>query len=837
MRKYRKNRKIWTAFLLIICMVLSLAACGGKNSSPNENTTEINKVETTEAVLTPTQAASVPSANVPESTSAPTEPSETKTEEKQTPVQILSLKKQRNSNYDWDDTTLLVQSEYSNVTLWHEDAGEYPELAEVLEQVASMSDRSMENEYENLVSFAKEEQESMGDAFDTNVSTLDIQVRRADSVAVSLLSDSYSDFGQIEEFRAMHGSNYDTQTGKELKLSDVIKDMKPVPELVEQELNSHMWAGDFSYDSIVADYFKNTPEDGIRWTLDYNGVTFYFGPGDLAEEGFGSQSATISFAEHSELFEEKYMSVPEAFMVRLPMDHSFFTDLDGDAELEELNVTSFYNSDVGFYTQFGIYTDAGGHYDYQECFADDMMPYYVKTGDGGQYIYLFLEHREGMFPSFTLEVFDVSDAQCDYVGTRTVGPAYISSNLYRVPTDPENLYLDDYESMEQDAMLYRVGTLGLPEMIDLSPEGYTVTVGTVEELLDCIGPQVGIILKPGYYNLSEYIEDVWEREGEHWNETHPYVQLRDCYDGVEVVIRNVDGFSICGDGENRTEIVVDPRYAQVLNFKNCSDLMFLGLTMGHTETGECSGNVLDFYGCQNVILSAMDIYGCGFFGIGCYDGTGNMNVYSSTIRDCTNGPLEITNGVGRFEFRDCWLVDSGAYAHYEATQDSELAFYDCVFGENETSYFMFHGDVYTENCAWSENYLYPDYEPDLDRWITFDADRMEEIPIRRETIERTSWNGYVMVNPESGESVSLPYEVSDGSHDWVFMSLNEDGTGWFEDRTGGSDITWDCDDGVNAWITFEDGRNYYITSYHLNDKMHDNTWLLLEMEKYLVWMY
>ena len=259
MRRYRKNKKIWTAFLLIICMVLSLSACGGKNSSPNENTTEINKVETTEAVLTPTQAASVPSANVPESTSAPTEPSETKTEEKQTPVQILSLKKQRNSNYDWDDTTLLVQSEYSNVTLWYEDAGEYPELAEVLEQVASMSDRSMENEYENLASFAKEEQESMGDAFDTNVSTLDIQVRRADSVAVSLLSDSYSDFGQIEEFRAMHGSNYDTQTGKELKLSDVIKDMKPVPELVEQELNSHMWAGDFSYDSIVEDYFKNTP--------------------------------------------------------------------------------------------------------------------------------------------------------------------------------------------------------------------------------------------------------------------------------------------------------------------------------------------------------------------------------------------------------------------------------------------------------------------------------------------------------------------------------------------------------------------------------------------------
>ena len=78
-----------------------------------------------------------------------------------------------------------------------------------------------------------------------------------------------------------------------------------------------------------------------------------------------------------------------------------------------------------------------------------------------------------------------------------------------------------------------------------SPEGDTVTVGSIEELLEAIGPQTGIMIKPGYYNLSEYIEDVWAREGESWNERHPYVQLRDCCDGVEVVIRRVDGLSIC----------------------------------------------------------------------------------------------------------------------------------------------------------------------------------------------------------------------------------------------------------------------------------------------------
>lgn len=98
---------------------------------------------------------------------------------------------------------------------------------------------------------------------------------------------------------------------------------------------------------------------------------------------------------------------------------------------------------------------------------------------------------------------------------------------------------------------------------------------------------MGIMIEPGYYNLSEYIGVISAREGENWNERCPYVQLRKCFDDVEVVIRRVDGLSICGDNENLPEIVVDPRYAQVLSFEKCHNLTLSGLTMGHTETRDC----------------------------------------------------------------------------------------------------------------------------------------------------------------------------------------------------------------------------------------------------------
>ena len=366
------------------------------------------------------------------------------------------------------------------------------------------------------------------------------------------------------------------------------------------------------------------------------------------------------------------------------------------------------------------------------------------------------------------------------------------------------------------------------------PEGDTVTVGSVEELLEAIGPHSGILLKPGYYNLSEYIEDVWAREGESWNERHPYVQLRDCHDGVEVVICRVDGLSIHGDNENLTEIVVEPRYAQVFNFEECDNLTLFGLTMGHTETGDCSGNVLDFYNCRNIDLSAMDIYGCGVYGIGCYDGTGEMYVYSSTIRDCAYGALEIFDGNGRFEFHNCTLIGSSGYDRYEPTPYSELAFYECLFGDNETSYYMFLEDIYTEDCIWSENYTYPEYG--YEDWAVFDPDTMESAAVDEAFLRETFWAGYAMVNPESGETVMIPYEEPDGTYVHVSLELNADGVGYFENTNEYSDVTWTYDDEDSLiCVTLEDGRNYYASAWTMGSENH--TWLLLELEKCVVWLY
>ena len=457
-----KQRKKVLPVMLLICMMSLLMACGDK-SAVTEKEEYVQETDAAE-----NDAASV-TEKEPEETAQSQEHEMTDVDEQteeQAPVvekpQILSLQETRNARYEGigDYEKLLLISEYNCVTFW-EDTENYQEMDRTLSETAGMIVRSQEDEADNILSFA-DEMFDVDSYFETQVSTVDVQVRRADSVVVSLLTDSYADYGFIEDFRGMWGSNFDTQTGQQLLITDVIKDMTPIPSLVEKELNSHLWAGEGYSEAVIQDYFQNTPEDGISWTLDYNGVTFYFGDGDITEPGNGGQAATISFAEHSELFEEKYMNVPEAYMVSLPLDSSFFTDLDEDGTLEELNVTGLYDEEGRFYSELGIYTDTDGYYHYEELFAYGFNPYYVKTAEGKHYLYLFCEENDAENRQMMLVVYDVSNGQLVRAGEMNAAPAYIPSDIFILPLNPNYLRLDNFDSMEQDFGVYMVGENGMP---------------------------------------------------------------------------------------------------------------------------------------------------------------------------------------------------------------------------------------------------------------------------------------------------------------------------------------------------------------------------------------
>lgn len=238
-----------------------------------------------------------------------------------------------------------------------------------------------------------------------------------------------------------------------------------------------------------------------------------------------------------------------------------------------------------------------------------------------------------------------------------------------------------------------------------------ITVASVSELLEAIRPNVCIRIEPGKYNISAFLDTVDITE---WNLTHRCVEIRPCYDGPEVVIRRADGLVLQGATENTadTELVTDPRYAAVLFFDDCRDVTVSFLTMGHTDTGDCAGSVTAFTDCRDVALDHLDLYGCGVFAVSAYEGTERLVTTDCTLRDCMNGPIEVYDCKDYILFDRCTMTGSDFGGSYDYSEDYDLFFVNCTFGQRETDYWYWNESDHCsfDNCQFMEPSEYPDYE-------------------------------------------------------------------------------------------------------------------------------
>ncbi len=394
------KRKRFIGILLTLCFVITMTSCG--ENDPQEAASD----ETALSVG-----------------------AETKTD-----IEILQLNKEYVSHHEWyeDYPKMLVRSEYTDVTLDKSLEKKYSSLAKALSEASVMRKRAMEEEKDNLLSFATKEFMNDGEAFSTHISTLDVKVRRADSIAVSLLEDYAS-----ENSRAFSGYNYDTESGKLLALSDVVSDISKLPEAVEKLLMARIGEDEPFGETAVKDYFVNVSEEDIRWTLDYNGVTFYFNAGAIAPTNFGVQTVTVTFAEYPDLFTEKFTSVPDAYTVSLPLSAPFFTDITGDKKADEITVSGNFDSDGRFYTTIAVCTDKSEYED--DLFSYGLDPYYVKKADGNSFLYVFSLNSEDETRDSTLSVFELKNGDAELLDTSEIGLQNKGNRVFALPTDPEKI--------------------------------------------------------------------------------------------------------------------------------------------------------------------------------------------------------------------------------------------------------------------------------------------------------------------------------------------------------------------------------------------------------------
>jgi hypothetical protein len=200
-----------------------------------------------------------------------------------------------------------------------------------------------------------------------------------------------------------------------------------------------------------------------------------------------------------------------------------------------------------------------------------------------------------------------------------------------------------------------------------------VTVGNAQELVDAIGSNKRILLKPGVYNLSN-VKQI--------NKADNSVVWKDVYDGKQLNIQNLNNLTIEGVVPGQVEINVTPRYSQIMNFNNVSNVTIKNIIAGHTpEPYHCNAGVIKFSNSSDISIMSSELFGSGSIGLE-LDNVKRGDVSNSVIDHCSFEAIIILDSED-INFTESKIVEHEAYGNIiDISGSNDIAFEKCELADN-----------------------------------------------------------------------------------------------------------------------------------------------------------
>ena len=224
-----------------------------------------------------------------------------------------------------------------------------------------------------------------------------------------------------------------------------------------------------------------------------------------------------------------------------------------------------------------------------------------------------------------------------------------------------------------------------------------IRVATAEQFVNAMRSNAMILVaKNTEINLTPLLDDgsqfrtryrQWRPESSTEVGNQEVIISEEVFDGRQLTICNHKQMVIRGEGHS--SIVVNPRYAFCLNFKDCQQIEIRNLTIGHTKGGYCQGGVIGVSGGWRINIQDCDLYGCGTYGLE-LNKTRDFSMYRSNIRDCTYGIMLLSN-VEFAKFEKCDFFRDREFTLVES-RGSNVAFNECRFYDNNPTSLLFSFD-------------------------------------------------------------------------------------------------------------------------------------------------
>jgi len=337
-------------FFIIICMVMSFAGCQGKSPA---NEKENSKPENTGTAV-----------ENPENITA-----------------FVDVSVGDTSIEQWHDNNVITRVKWQKLRLSEKHSKEYPSLSEAFDKY---NEESLNDAKALMFEIAPLAKEMEGDEYDPLYCGADAKVymQRADKRIVSFLEGVEKYTGGIHPDYFWYGRNYSTDSGENIKLSDVLTDTKKLPSILEKKITEKY--PDVAFFDLK-DTFSKYKDDEFTWTIDYQGITFWFSPYEIASFAVGTLSAKIWFDEYPDMFNKVYVNAPENYVVTLPVGLDIEFDLIKDDKAKDSVYTEKIIDQYGSYNMLSV-TVNGKTFTDEISYAYDFDVYLAHMGDKN-YIY------------------------------------------------------------------------------------------------------------------------------------------------------------------------------------------------------------------------------------------------------------------------------------------------------------------------------------------------------------------------------------------------------------------------------------------------------------------
>ena len=310
----------------------------------------------------------------------------------------------------------------------------FPKLSTAIEQRTAADWARLQKDSKGMKAEAVQFRQESPNYYHPFAQDVDVIMRRADDAVVSYLEMEYTNGAGAHGMYGWQGVNFNTMTGEEIALSDVVKDMGRFTDiLIAQLKKEHPDATFFDMEKQVRKYALM---DKLNWTLDPRGVTVYFNPYAIAPYAEGLLQTTVLFQEQPQLFNEAYLETAEAYAQPFSGYYPLVTSLKDNGRRDVLSVDEGENK---------VTVTVNGRKTVFDLPLTKLQPVLVHMANKDNYLYIDGQTAEGSRQTLVLKVekgkaHHVATLPYTFMHTIAVSPA--EQQYWRFMTNPNGFYID-----------------------------------------------------------------------------------------------------------------------------------------------------------------------------------------------------------------------------------------------------------------------------------------------------------------------------------------------------------------------------------------------------------